>query len=98
MIFLPAGYDTKALECVVKNKWSWKWLMEEDSDGDQWNLWLRKPDIAGKAYCVCCNRQLNYGPSGKTALRKHVENYTDHRKNKMIVKENQVIPFLKLEI
>jgi len=98
MKFLPAGYDTKALDRAEKNKWSWKWLTEVDSDGDKWRLWLRKPDIAGKAYCEYCDKLLNYGSSGKSALRKHVEKYTDHKKNKRTVKENQVKPVLRLEI
>lgn len=91
MKFLPAGFNTKELERGEDNKWSWNWLKEIDSNGDKWSLWLRKPDIAGKAYCECCDKLLNYGSSGKSALKKHANKYADHQKKKRSVKTNQVI-------
>jgi len=89
MKFLPTGYNTKDLEKDVKNKWRWEWLSERDSRGEQWSVWLKKPDAKGVAFCEVCARTINYKSNGKKALRLHAEDET-HKKNAKIVKGNQV--------
>lgn len=91
MKFLPPGYNTKELEKQSKgaNKWRWPWLSENDSEGDKWGLWLRKPDIPGSAFCECCGKTLKYDGGGKKDLKKHAEEPT-HKSKKNTVKTNEV--------
>lgn len=70
------------LDKNIKNKFKWNWLDEEvtfhDSKSFEHKIYLR--DIieksttcrAGHAWCKICCDELNYGSSGKKALRKHV--------------------------
>ena len=60
MKFLPPGYNTKDFKSKQSNKWRWGWLSVCDTNGDKWGLWLKKPDIAGSAYCECCAKSLTY--------------------------------------
>lgn len=89
MKFLPAGYDIKELEKGSKNKWHWEWLSEVDTAGDKWEQWLKKPDIAGVAFCECCAKTIKYGSSGKKCIKNHA-NEANHMKNKTTVKKTQV--------
>lgn len=58
MKFLKSDCDTKSLEKDVKNKWNSEWLSECDKNGNRWEIWLRKPDIPGAAYCECCVKTI----------------------------------------
>ena len=89
MKFLPDGFNIKELERNVKNKWRWEWLKETDVNGDNWGDWLRKPDIAGAAFCECCGKTIKYGSSGKKGLKNHASDL-NHLKKKKTVKTNQV--------
>lgn len=70
MKFLPPAYNTKDLESKQTNKWRWAWLSECDTNGEKWGIWLKKPDIAGSAYCECCAKLLKYGGGGKKSSSK----------------------------
>ena len=50
MKYLPPGFNTKALEESVKNKWRWEWLNERDAQGEKWAQWLKKSDVNGIAF------------------------------------------------
>ncbi|KAL5013564.1 hypothetical protein ScPMuIL_007834 [Solemya velum] len=65
MKFLPPGFNTKALEKEAKNKWRWEWLTENDSKGEKWSAWLKKPDVMGIAFCEVCAKTINYKSNGK---------------------------------
>ena len=80
MKILPPGYNTKEIEKASKNKWRWEWLSELDTRGNKWGNWLRKPDVAGVAFCDCCNKTIKYGSSGKKAVKKHSDD-PNHQKN-----------------
>ena len=90
MKFLPAGYNTDDQERKQTNKWRWQWLNEVDSEGDKWGLWLRKPDIAGVAFCEFCSKTIKYGSSGKKAIRSHADKDEKHKSAKKTVRTNQV--------
>ena len=89
MKYLPPGYNTKALEEGVKNKWRREWLNERDARGEKWAEWLKKPDVKGVAFCDVCSKIINYKSNGKKAMRLHAEDET-HRKNARTGKSNQV--------
>ncbi len=44
MKFLPPAYNTKDLESKQTNKWRWAWLSECDTNGEKWEIWLKKPE------------------------------------------------------
>ncbi|KAL5016272.1 hypothetical protein ScPMuIL_005861 [Solemya velum] len=88
--FLPPGFNTKALEKEAKNKWRWDWLTENDSKGEKWSAWLKKPDVMGIAFCEVCAKTINYKSNGKKALRHYAEDEA-HKRNVRTVKTNQVV-------
>lgn len=93
MKFLPPGYNVKALETDVKNKWRWEWLSECSKSGEKWTEWLCKPEISGVAFCIVCGKSIKYASNGKKAMRLHAEDDT-HKKNVRAVKTNQVSFFM----
>ena len=96
MKYLPPGYNTKELESDVKNKWRWDWLNERAADGENWAEWLKKPDLSGVAFCEACGKTINYKSSGKKVFRLHAED-AYHKKNRQVIKTNQVCVFLSLK-
>ena len=73
MKFLPPGYNMKTLGKDVKNKWRWEWLSENDSKGEKWNMWLKKPDVMGIAFCEVCAKSINHKSNGKKSIRLHAK-------------------------
>lgn len=66
--------ELKFIEQGVKNRFKWSWLLETvQVEGNTFSLncfsKIREP---GKAICNICNHPINYGTSGKIALRKHM--------------------------
>lgn len=66
--------ELKSIEQGVKNHFKWSWLLETvQVEGNTFSLScfskIREP---GKAICNICNHPINYGTSGKIALRKHM--------------------------
>ena len=86
MKILPPGYNTKEIEKASKNKWRWEWLSELDTRGNKWGNWLRKPDVAGIAFCECCNKTIKYGSSGKKAVKKHSDDPIHQKNMKTVIK------------
>ena len=67
MKYLPPGFNMKALEEGVKNKWRWEWLNEGDAQGEKWAQWLKKPDVKRIVFCDVCSKTINYKSNGKKA-------------------------------
>lgn len=67
--------DVKNIDEGVKNWFKWSWLQETvQVQGETMPMnCFSKIREAGRAICDTCNQHINYGTSGKSALKKHVE-------------------------
>jgi len=81
MKFLLPGFNTNQLEKGAKNKWRWELLTEKDSKGEKWDVWLKKPDVMGIAFCEVCSKTINYKSNGKTVLRNDAKDEDDKKKH-----------------
>ncbi|GFR88745.1 hypothetical protein ElyMa_000777000 [Elysia marginata] len=68
------GSDVSDLEKDVRNSWKWHWLEEECESGRKFSSWCKKFNEPGKCVRIICSKTINYGSSGKKALKLHAEN------------------------
>ena len=71
MKFIEDPKEAHSIDHGVKNKWSSKWLCEEDSAGRKFSLWLKKTDTPGEAWCLLCSKSIAYGSNGKRRIESH---------------------------
>lgn len=85
MKFIDQSSDITQLEENVRNAFKWEWLERLDTNDDRIQLWCKKINSSGQAYCVWCNSQLKYGSEGFKALTHHSKTLM-HVKNAKIIK------------
>lgn len=91
MKFLTKDQESLILEIDsnVKNKFRLDWLDRKvtvkvkigskfDEVTEALGQFLKKPDVAGKAYCVYCSDLINYGSRGCVALTDHATKVKKH--------------------
>ena len=57
-------------------------MEEKDENGDYLSNYVRKINVSGSAFCICCNKPLVYGNAGKADLLKHATKSTEHLSSK----------------
>ena len=83
--------DISKIDVGIKNKFSWNWLVEKDSNGMFLSEWVRKVDRAGEALCNICNYMLRYGAGGKCVLLRHAKE-KDHKLRVAALVNNTSLP------
>ena len=59
-VFIEKGANISEIDKGCKNKWSWGWLDSIDSLGDKIELWCKKTNHKGEAFCVPCCKPVKY--------------------------------------
>lgn len=94
-VFIEKGANISEIDKGCKNKWSWGWLDSIDSLGDKIELWCKKTNHKGEAFCVPCCKPVKY-TSGKFDLIKHTKcnqaGKNKHAEAVKVFKENTKLP------
>ena len=61
------------IDAGVKIKFKWDWLQNKVDSDEYFSDCFRNLKDAGLVYSVYCEDKINYGSSGKKALRRHVK-------------------------
>jgi len=90
--------ELNSIDEGVKNRFKWSWLLETlQVEGTTLSLnCFSKIKQPGKAICNICNHVINYGTSGKIALRKHMM-HPKHLKLWKIQQQNMQIEITKAD-
>ncbi|KAH3724684.1 hypothetical protein DPMN_050507 [Dreissena polymorpha] len=64
-MYLPPGYNTKELECGVKNKWRWEWPIERDSRGEKWEDWFKNKALQVAHIVIPVSKRSSINQMGK---------------------------------
>ena len=81
IIYRSKSEDARKIDASCKNKWNWSWLEEKDEHGDYLSSYVREI-VSGSAFCICCNKPLVYGNTGKKDLLKHATKSTENLSSK----------------
>ena len=54
--------------------------------------YIRKIDASGLAFCICCNKPVSYGSSGKKDVLAHARKSPNHLRNKKDYHQSTCLP------
>ena len=66
------------IDATCRNKWKWSWLEEKDENGDYLSTYVRKINVGGSIFCICCNKPLVHENTGEKDLLKHATKSAEH--------------------
>ena len=82
----------RQMQLAKINKWKWFWLGEKDENGDYLSSYIRKINVSGSPFCICCNKPLVQGNTGKKDLLKNAPKSTEHLSSKKNYLSTTLLP------